>query len=1003
MTLPDPRPLGICARHAVLAFAKTALASDRCPAWRVHADPMGRFLLGEPEDRPALRSLVDPCSATFDSVVCMTITPDLVEAYVKCPTKCFLRSRGETGEGNAYADWVNAQNTIYRHEGIRRLKEGVANSQCVTGPLDTKELRSGKWCLATESTVRAQALECTLHAVERAPIDLPGRPAQFIPTRFIFANKLGGHDKLLLAFDALALSQALGRQVDLGKIIHGDDHVTLKIRTAALDTDLRKITAKIGTLLTGQAAPDLVLNRHCPECEFQKRCRQKAIDKDDLSLLGSMTEKERADFNSKGIFTVTQLSFTFRPRRRPRGLKDRRERHHYALKALAIREKKLHIVGSPEFKVEGTPVYLDVEGLPDRGFYYLVGLRTKAGDSMVQHSLWADGPSDEGRVWQEFLSRLMEIDNPVLIHYGSFESVFLKRMREKHGGPPNGSHAAKALDSSVNLLSVIFGQIYFPTYSNGLKDVAGWLGFKWSVPDSSGLQSIVWREEWQQSKAPLIKRTLITYNSEDCAALEVVAHAVGQVCQSGIGSGSELSGRLEVVVADEADAKVTLWRTFSSSIDGFEALNKAARWDYQRDRVYIRTDVELKKAKRKHTTVARRTLHISKVVVCEPLRICPRCQRGTHKYRAITRDLHDLRFTKSGVTGWVVKYHFQVLRCSACRALTPQPKEFFWDGRSTYGRNLAAFSIFEIIELCVSQRSVTESLNRLFGFQVDHNVVRRFKEHGAEYYQGTREKILAAMVAGNVIHADETRIRLHGKAGYVWVFTTTREVVYFYSETREGNLVQNALAGFNGVLVSDFYAAYDSMPCPQQKCLLHLMRDLNDAVLDNPYDNGVREIVTAFAELLRGIVTTIDRWGLKSLFLRKHLVDVARFYRQLPKTGEVSAATLKLKDRFDTNRDKLFTFLEHDGVTWNNNNAEHAIKAFARLRRAIEGLSTPKGIEEYLILLSVCQTCKYSGLDFLAFLRSGETDIGAFAARQRKRSSFIHEDRTEPGNGGDAE
>jgi hypothetical protein len=84
-------------------------------------------------------------------------------------------------------------------------------------------------------------------------------------------------------------------------------------------------------------------------------------------------------------------------------------------------------------------------------------------------------------------------------------------------------------------------------------------------------------------------------------------------------------------------------------------------------------------------------------------------------------------------------------------------------------------------------------------------------------------------------------------------------------------------------------------------------------------------------------------------------------------------------------REKLFTFLSHDGISWNNNNAEHAIKAFARLRRAIEGLSTPKGIEEYLILLSVCQTCKYSGLDFLGFLRSGETDMST-AASQRNRS-----------------
>ena len=98
-----------------------------------------------------------------------------------------------------------------------------------------------------------------------------------------------------------------------------------------------------------------------------------------------------------------------------------------------------------------------------------------------------------------------------------------------------------------------------------------------------------------------------------------------------------------------------------------------------------------------------------------------------------------------------------------------------------------------------------------------------------------------------------------------------------------------------------------------------------------------------------------------------------------------SETALKLKDRFEKNREKLFTFLNHDGVPWNNNNAEHAIKAFARLRSVIEGLTTPKGIEEYLILLSVCQTCKYMGVDFLDFLRSGEKDIHAFAESRRRR------------------
>jgi len=104
-------------------------------------------------------------------------------------------------------------------------------------------------------------------------------------------------------------------------------------------------------LLSSHSPPDLILNRHCAECEFQAGCRKKAIEKDDLSLLSGMTEKERKNFNSKGIFGATQLSYTFRPRRRPKQLTGKREKYHHSLKALAIRERKIHIVGSPELKI----------------------------------------------------------------------------------------------------------------------------------------------------------------------------------------------------------------------------------------------------------------------------------------------------------------------------------------------------------------------------------------------------------------------------------------------------------------------------------------------------------------------------------------------------------------------------------------------------------------------------------------------------------------------------
>jgi hypothetical protein len=128
------------------------------------------------------------------------------------------------------------------------------------------------------------------------------------------------------------------------------------------------------------------------------------------------------------------------------------------------------------------------------------------------------------------------------------------------------------------------------------------------------------------------------------------------------------------------------------------------------------------------------------------------------------------------------------------------------------------------------------------------------------------------------------------------------------------------------------------------------------------------------------MVETIDRHGLRARFLKHHLALVDRFYNGLRKLTPQSEVAAKAKNRFEKNRNTLFTFLKHDGVPWNNNNAEHAVKAFATLRRVINGVTSEAGLRDYLVLLSICETCRYQGLEFLDFLRSGETDIAAFAA-----------------------
>ena len=102
----------------------------------------------------------------------------------------------------------------------------------------------------------------------------------------------------------------------------------------------KKRIKDVTALLADNSPPELVLNRHCGQCEFQARCRKQATEKDELSLLSGMPEKERKKLHGKGIFTVAQLSYTFRPRRRCRELRGKQEKFHHSLRALAIRENK---------------------------------------------------------------------------------------------------------------------------------------------------------------------------------------------------------------------------------------------------------------------------------------------------------------------------------------------------------------------------------------------------------------------------------------------------------------------------------------------------------------------------------------------------------------------------------------------------------------------------------------------------------------------------------------
>ena len=294
--------------------------------------------------------------------------------------------------------------------------------------------------------------------------------------------------------------------------------------------------------------------------------------------------------------------------------------------------------------------------------------------------------------------------------------------------------------------------------------------------------------------------------------------------------------------------------------------------------------------------------------------------------------------------------------------------------KEKFGPNLLAFIVYFLIELRLSHQKAAEHPSSLFDLWLTKTNVTRIKSGMAEKYSPTYRAILRQIAKGPLIHADETKGVVRGEGNYIWVFANLTTVAYVYAESREAAILDEVLNDFTGVLVSDFYTAYDSMPCPQQKCLIHLMRDINEDLHKNPFDDDLKDIAQRFGVLLRHVVETIDAYGLKARHLGKHKKAAVEFVEHVLSMKCMTEAGAALQKRVDKNRERLFTFLDYDGVPWNNNNAEHAVRAFTRLRNVI-GTSTPKGHREYATLLSIQQTLHYRGLGFLDFLRSGKMEI----------------------------
>ena len=214
-----------------------------------------------------------------------TAISDVVfEAFLQCEMKAYLLLKGATATDPEIADCQQAAAYQFQKSCSERLRRITLEAQCHTGmpPLDA--LKERIYRVILDPLISASDIHTQLHALVRVATRRGADGASYSPIRFVPHEKLAPSDKLLIAFDALAVSRVTGHIPRVGKIVHGSRYVSVTVPLSRLSGKAQSSLTRLAAWQENTTPPPLILNKHCPACQFRSRCRQVALENDDLSF-----------------------------------------------------------------------------------------------------------------------------------------------------------------------------------------------------------------------------------------------------------------------------------------------------------------------------------------------------------------------------------------------------------------------------------------------------------------------------------------------------------------------------------------------------------------------------------------------------------------------------------------------------------------------------------------------------------------------------------------------
>ncbi len=678
------------------------------------------------------------------------ISTDVLVAYSQCPRQAYLLlCTKQKGEPHEYVHILQQEKMANQRQYIDALKQKQADVQSYaeTGLKNKSEF-------LVDATLQADGFEADCGLLTKVGGSSALGRYSYEPTIFAGTHTVTKEQRLEVIFAGYVLAQLQKKLPATGRIIKMEGRSTkVKLEDSVKTLILFLEPLQEWVSEASPEAPPVILNKHCSLCQFRTACRTKAEQEDNLSLLDRVTPKVIRQYEKKGIFTVKQLSYLFKPRKRKKRAKNPPPRtHKIELQALAIRTEKIFLQELPELTRQPVELFLDIEGVPDRELYYLIGLLVCEEDTSTYHPFWADSDQDEEQVWREFLEKEKQYPEAPIYHYGSYEPRAIAKLARRY--KTDSESLAKRL---VNVNSHIYGKVYFPVYSNRLKAIGEFIGATWTSPDASGLQSLVWRHYWDEIQDVKYQELLSIYNEEDCRAMKLLVVELSELK-------IPTNTHTEVDYADRRKLPVT--DSAQQIHSQFGTILRSAHFGYDKKKIsFGKEELSEEKKRRGGQTEEKRppkslTIKPMKRITVPPGKICPKCG---HKFLkpskpAARRLIIDLVLTKNGIKKTIIEYVGNRDFCSKCKKLSSPPGIRKYERQQLYGRSLKAWLIYHRVALRLPYESILESLEEHFGVKIHAGRFVRFLAEFADYYIDTEKIIAQNLLKSSFIHADETKL-----------------------------------------------------------------------------------------------------------------------------------------------------------------------------------------------------------------------------------------------------